>query len=325
MTSSSTKLLLNEFKIRNIPIIKYYEKDSSFIVEIKQNLIYLKGSHTPLNTQTARNLVQDKVITKDLLIYRNIPTPDSLSFYFNRGKGLTNNELESVINMINKYKRVVVKPIDGMRSFGVNTEVRSKEDFLNTYNKIKDTTSYSGILIEEFIEGDIFRLLFLNGKLIGALKREPQYIIADGIKTIEELVHDLNYELISDGRLHKDPKILSEEILNLFSRAGIDSNKIYPRNEKIVIKKQSSSIETVTEVTQLVHPDFEANLGKLCNDIGLGLAGADVITTDISDYTRSKVLEINKEPYLLFHHYPDYGRKIDVAKLIVEAIIKKYQ
>jgi hypothetical protein len=44
-------------------------------------------------------------------------------------------------------------------------------------------------LVEDFIEGDHFRILFCKGNMLGATKRIPANVKADGINSLKKLIH----------------------------------------------------------------------------------------------------------------------------------------
>jgi cyanophycin synthetase len=58
---------------------------------------------------------------------------------------------------------------------------------------LKAAKVYSkAVIVEQFVEGDDYRLLVVNGKLIAAAKRTPAAVTGDGHSTIQQLIDKVN-------------------------------------------------------------------------------------------------------------------------------------
>lgn len=318
----SARLILKSLIESNIPIIELDPSSNNYIASINGNYVYSKGILTPLNTLSAASLANDKLMSKKALKLFNIPTPSYLCY----GKNALNKleEIEKELeNFINKHKRIIAKPQNGLKSKDVFLNITSTEEALNALKHILNK-DYKGVLFEAFIQGDVHRLLFVKGQLIAALRREKGFIIADGVNTIETLIINKNKYLDHGGR-NVGRIILGTKLEKTLSDQGYNTLSLIPdKGSKIHTEIDFSNLETVTEVTEYVNKDLARKLGDFALKVGLGLTGVDVISTDISNIENSSVIEINKEPSIDFHHYPDYGNPINVARLIADAIIEKY-
>jgi D-alanine-D-alanine ligase-like ATP-grasp enzyme len=319
----SARLLYKEFVLNeNCKIEKIYDEQNAFIVNINNNLIFIKAIHTPLNTQSAMLLADNKVLTKELLKFEGINTPDFI-FYLKKEGKVFENLTPAIESLIKKYTKIIAKPINGLKSQDVFLNITSINEAKNAWEVIL-SKDYSGIIFEKFIEGDVYRLLILNGKLIAALRREKGHIMGDGVHTIQELISERNERLNLGYRAVGRIRI-SEILLERLKNQGYELNSIPESSQKVFTEIDFSNLETVTEVTDLVNSKLAETLGLFASRIGLNLTGVDIISKDISQVQDSYVIEINKEPSLDFHHYPDYGKPINVAKKITEAIIIKYK
>ena len=87
---------------------------------------------------------------------------------------------------------------------------------MDSYQKL--TKKYKDIIIEKYYEGDDYRVCVINNKVVAVSKRIPPYIIGDGIKSINQLINDLNSDE-RRGEDHEKPltkiKIDDEVIRNL--------------------------------------------------------------------------------------------------------------
>lgn len=64
----------------------------------------------------------------------------------------------------------------------------------------KLTKKYKDIIIENITKAMTIEYVLLNNKVVAVSKRIPPYIIGDGIKSINQLINDLN----SDERRGED-------------------------------------------------------------------------------------------------------------------------
>lgn len=318
----SARLMLGSLVKRNIPIVEIDPYSNSFIASINGNYIYFHGILTPLNTLSASYLANDKLMTKKALKLFKIPTPEYLCFSL---KNLPEIEVirKKLEEFLKIYPRIIAKPQNGLKSKDVFLNITNIDEAMGAYEHIM-AKEYKGVLFEKYVPGDVHRLLLVDGKLVAALRREKGYLIADGTNTIRKLITEKNDYLNHGGR-NVGRVIVDERLNKVLKEQGYNSLDDIPlKDAKIFTEIDFSNLETVKEVTNEVNKDLVASLGEFANRIGLGLTGMDVISEDISDITKSEVIEINKEPSIDFHHYPDYGSPVDVSGAIVDAIIRKY-
>ncbi|BCX13807.1 MAG: hypothetical protein KatS3mg085_339 [Candidatus Dojkabacteria bacterium] len=319
----SCRLLLQACLNKNLDIIDIDSYNNSFTVKVSNKLLYFKAIQTPLNNQSARPLTKNKFICKKLFTLYNLPTPNYVHIY--KKSGLNQQNINNIDKLLKKHKRIIAKPTNGMKSQNIFLDINTREKALEAFQNITTAPNkkYSGVLFEQFIPGDVYRLLFLEGNLIGALKREPGFIIGDGNSQLDTLINWKNKFLDQSerdvGRIKKD-----QRLMNFLKSQGIESLAYIPKqDEKVFVDKDFSNLETVTEVTKEVNPKIIYMISKMLLDVNLNLIGVDVISPDISSEEFS-IIEINAEPSLDFHHYPDYGEAIDVATKIINAVIKQY-
>lgn len=318
----SARLILKNLIESKIPIIELDPSSNNYIASINGNYVYSKGILTPLNTLSAASLANDKLMSKKALKLFNIPTPSYLCYGKKALKNLVETEKE-LETFIAKYKRIIAKPQNGLKSKDVFLNIQNKEDAINALKHIL-SKDYRGALFESFIEGDVHRLLFVKGQLIAALRREKGFLVGDGVSTIRDLIINKNKYLDHGGRNVGRINLGTKLELILNNQGYNNLSAIPEKGSKIYTEIDFSNLETVTEVTEYVNKDLAKKLGDFALKVGLGLTGVDVISTDISDQEKSSVIEINKEPSIDFHHYPDFGNPINVAKMIADAIIEKY-
>lgn len=199
---------------------------------------------------------------------------------------------------------VIVKPLS--LSLGVLVaKVYQKEEFYQVAEKILQTQS--GLLVERFYSGNDFRILAFDDEVVAAYQRIPLSVIGDDNSTIMQLVENKRQKFIKNNE-----KILIDledfRIHRKLQRQNLSLETVLPQGTLVYLLDNanlSNGGESV-DFTDSIHPDFQKLAINITKDLGLRLAGVDIITTDITkplgDYT---VIEVNSAPGL--GHYMSLG------------------
>jgi cyanophycin synthetase len=214
---------------------------------------------------------------------------------------------------LHKYKTVVVKPEDGAHGNGVTTGI-STEDLLE--KAINHAHKFSkAVLLQKFVEGDDYRLLFIGGKLAAAAIRKPAEVTGDGIHTFQELIELENQ---NDERGVNYRKRLN--LIDIFAAKLYlgDTIKSVPKNGEVVTVVGTANIGTggyAIDVTETVPPILLKYATVLTQQLGLENGGVDFL---YKDDNHVNLLEINANPSLGLHAYPFKGSPQPVASLFLD-------
>ena len=208
--------------------------------------------------------------------------------------------------MVETGKPVVVKPVSGTGGGqGVTTGIT---DAKSLRRAARLASRFDPDLIaEEQIDGASFRLLYLDGKLIDAVRRDPPRLVGDGNSTIRQLVKAENRHRLTDRPFTAlSPLRLDRDAQNYLTAQGLLLSSV-PAANKIVVVKRAVNENTAAEnhvVRGEVHPATVALGARLVQNLGVRLAGLDLLCRDISQpLTRANGLisEVNTTPGL--HHH----------------------
>ncbi len=220
---------------------------------------------------------------------------------------------------------MVVKPNAGSLSKHVTCNIQN-EVGLREAVRIARIVSRE-FVVEEFIEGDVYRITVVNGAVVAACLREAPNVIGDGVSTVQRLIdiknrdprrgmiHQKNFTLhliVVTARTHE---LLSTQGEGLES-VPLKGKKVY-LHDKVVLACGAD----IHDVTDMLHPDNKAlfeNAAKLCR---ASLVGIDFIAKDISkSFCEQKcaIIEANSLPYIDMHHYPVTGKERNVAGEILD-------
>lgn len=262
-----------------------------------------------INGFGSANLAQDKAFCNYFL--------GKLGYRVTEGKTFLNEKMcAKVANPRNihdgwKYAQelglpVIVKPLN--LSLGILvTKIYEESEYYQVAEKI--FSSQSVLIVERFYHGNDFRILVLDNQVIAAYQRIPLSVTGDGKSTILELLKKKREQLTKTGE-----KILIDigdfRIIKKLNQQNLTFNNVLIKDSLIYLLDNAnlSTGGDAVDLTDNIDPDFQKLAINITKNMGLRLAGIDILTTDITqpivDYT---LLEINSAPGLA--HYALLGEK----------------
>jgi len=223
---------------------------------------------------------------------------------------------------------MVVKPANGT---GAGKGVTTHIDSLKKLKKASKLASIYGdsLLMEEQIKGDSYRLLYIGGKFVDCIRRDPPVVIGDGISNIKTLIkHENDRRISSKGALTFHPLIIDMDCKLNLKEQGLSIKSIPEKNQPIAVKSvvnQNNYFQNHV-VRDEVHKDVIAIGKKLMDDLGIELGGIDIITSDISvslQESKGVINEINTTPGLHHHILVEEKDKIlPIGEMVLKYIFK---
>ena len=216
---------------------------------------------------------------------------------------------------------VIVKP--NSKSQGANVFlVSNKKELTPALHKIFEEDKIA--LIEQYMPGRDYRVVVLDNKIISAYERIPLSVVGDGKSSILKLLKQKQREFIKNNR---DTEInFKDQRINIkLQKQELTFNSILPKNKKVFLLDNAnlSTGGDSVDVTDTMHESFKKIAIKLTKDMGLRIAGVDIMVTK-GDITKNPkdcsyyIIEINAAPGL--DHYVTTGKK---QRKIVEAMYLK--
>ncbi len=197
----------------------------------------------------------------------------------------------------------VTKPLFGSRSVGVTTYIRNTSELLSGF-KHAQQNSPAEIMIEKHIEGEVHRIMIMQGKFWRAIKRSRPFITGDGRSSIRQLTEKLiaSFPSTKTPKDFAGPPPLDQEFHLSLSEQGFNENSVSPVGKRIYIRKIPllSTGATYEDVTANIHPDVRLMSESLAHNFGILNCGIDYITQDINQscFGHGVFLEINLTPGL---------------------------
>lgn len=226
-----------------------------------------------------------------------------------------------IFNSLNKP--VITKPNLGSRSRHTTTHLSNEIEFLKAFKMARQLSPW--VMIEEELSGYVFRGTVIGGKLIAVLRREPAYVIGDGLHSVKELIEIENKNPLRQGPIFHQLK-LDQEAIKELNHWNQTENTI-PKKDQIITLGQKTSRAVgggITDMTSVIHPDNKMMLEKIAEVLDDPLIGVDFIMDDASiswrDQPRSGVIECNSAPFIDLHHYPLVGQPHNVASALWDIV-----
>ena len=234
----------------------------------------------------ARDITKDKVKTKNII---GCNTPK----YYVLKKG----EEEEVPKL---PFPLVLKPISETGSAGVYVNINSHEEYKKVAKLL--LTKRNSIMVEEYIEGEKYRVLVTDEKILSIVKLIPQTVIGDGVSTISKLIKQRNEE--RRIRFSSLPTYILQEVSasrSALKRQGFSLNSVLKKGEKFKLRELSSvstGASCLEFFDELVSPFTEICVNSVKAVPGLKLSGTDII---VDRHGNQHIIELNSWPSFRSH------------------------
>jgi cyanophycin synthetase len=256
-----------------------------------------------LDDPVTLNVAGDKSVTYALLQRAGLPTPAYRTF--------SPSDLGALRSFVDAHPGpYVVKPSSGTGSgLGVTTHIESYRECVKAaaLASLYDTD----VIVERFVPGEVYRLLFVGGKFVSAVCRRGLRVTGDGTRTLQDLLADEYARRPEIGRFPGWDR--DHDLRVTTSMQGLSSTTVPREGERVLVKSVGESYRSVVEVRTIYTHDVTGEIGEPLIEEGRRAAeavrsdfcGVDFITMDPTVPLREGggvIGEINTTPGL-HHHY----------------------
>ena len=311
----STGALVEEAVNRGIPHIRL--NDQSLVqLGYGVNQKRIQATTTANTNMIAVDIAANKHATKKLLGDMGVPVP--------KGYRIRDfDELEETLEAVG-YP-CVIKPLDGNHGKGATVGIKDLEHAKAAWERAKEYSRW--IIVEQQLEGEDFRALVVNNRLIAVAKRVPAHVVGDGKQTIQQLIDETNAD---PRRGYGHENVLTEivvdhQTMRCIRNAGYELDSVLPKDERLGLKTTAniSTGGTAIDMTDEVHPENVFLFERIAKIIGLDVAGVDVIARNVSEPLRENgggIIEVNAAPGFRMHLAPSEGIGRNVAEHVIDML-----
>lgn len=205
----------------------------------------------------------------------------------------------------------VVKPANGAAGHGVTTGVVTSFDLVRA--AVAAAAFGANLIVEQQAKGDVYRLLYLNGKLLDAVLRKSPTVMADGSSSVRKLIQLENRARLKAGR--KLAQVLLSIDLDLrhtLGKQGLSLSSVPRRGTVVTLKTviNENSVADNVSATSLLCKSIIEDGAAAAAAVGVRLAGVDVVTPDPGvplAESGGVILEVNTTPGYHYHYYQRDG------------------
>jgi cyanophycin synthetase len=294
---------LKDHRTNNYFFLKAAHESSIFYSELPGRLLQfgyasnsriLDSSITDRTSSIAVNIANNKITTNALLKLHGIPAPES--FFI--------SSLDSAKKIATRIGYpVVIKPINTDRGVGVSVNLKNDDEVERAFNNAQKISK--NILVEKFFLGRDYRILIVDQKVVWAVERSRPSVVGDGVKSVKELVDDLNHDPkrgLSPAHPLK-PVDIDEDLQRCIASQNTKLETILNKEQMLRLRDIANVSKGATpiEVLGQVHSDNINLFLRVAKALNLDVAGIDFIIPDISMSWKTQVsviCEVNVQPQI---------------------------
>ncbi|MGO3702096.1 MAG: hypothetical protein ACTJG2_02835 [Candidatus Saccharimonadales bacterium] len=223
---------------------------------------------------------------------------------------------------VSEYSSIVVKPADETLSRGVSANVRTDQQLEAAMKKAREHSQ--NIIVQERIEGDEFRFLYIGTSLRTVIHKAKLRVVGNGHSTVRELILDENRQRLDLTNLRVRYPQLS---LETYQKQGVDLART-PHDGEVVQLDDTPLIErgaSFYEVMDGVHDSYKDIANTLAKDFGGGYLAVDIIIphhTEPATNDNYAFLEFNDIPAPMYFYACRNHPELPMMKELVAYIDK---
>lgn len=206
----------------------------------------------------------------------------------------------------------VVKPASGTGGGrGITTGVRTRWHLARA--AAAASVYCDELMIEEQIDGDNYRLLFLDGQMIDAFVRRLPAVAGDGRTSVRDLVRRLNNQRVRAGAGLSQVLISVDlDMHRTLAKQGLSLRSVPEPGRRVTLKtvvNENGGADNTTATGLLCRAVVE-ECARAVRAMRIRFAGIDVVTRDPGvplAESGGVVLEVNGTPNLYYHYHKQDG------------------
>lgn len=256
-------------------------------------------------------MCDEKILTTKLAADLGVPTPATCFC-----------DAEDVaLNFLNKYKKIVVKPLDASHGNGVTINVDSIESLRKSYEVACAFSKTGQVILQQQVQGDDLRVLIINGKLAAACQRIPARVFGDGRKTIYQLIEQENStNNLRDYDYKTQMNVIDITAAKRYLKGKIDT--YVPKTGEEVRVVGAANMGTggeALDVTCTLPQQIIDDAIKITKTLKIMACGVDFMYDPKTQ--NYYFIEANSTPSFGLHHNPTHGQSHNVTAKFVDAIL----
>jgi len=306
--SVTPTLIIAEFERRGMecnPVASLSPKTVLEFVDAQGARRYIHGCVTDKCSGTSGRIVDDKLVTAAIAQRIGMPVPDTVRY----------ESMDVAREFLQRHGRIVVKPLDSAHGNGVSVGIDT-EDKLKA--AIESAQQYSDVvLLQQMVFGKDVRLLYIGNEFCAASERRPAGVTGDGVKTIRELIEQVNLHPERGENYQKKYNRIPLDVSGVFLAERMDTVPANGEEIQVIGTANIGSGGAAIDMTDSLPAELIEQGRQLADELRAGVCGVDFIVGPEGHY----LIEANASPSFGLHHYPHEGQPRDVTARFVDWLL----
>src|SRR5699024_1481756 len=194
-----------------------------------------------------------------------------------------------------------------------------KDDFIAALKYVRNELKYKTVIVEDYFEGDDYRVYVINNEVVGIIKRIPANVVGDGKLTISKLIKETNkirqQRPILTSSLIKNYK----ELQSILKQNNWNLDSVPEKGKRIFLKSKNniSAGGDPVDITDTISDEIKQIAIDGVNAIpGLPHAGVDLMVNEKDK--KATIIEINTQANIRSHLFPMIGEARDLPTKLID-------
>lgn len=265
MNTIYTRTITNEAKKRGITVDFIDRETPVFVLKHSGVSVRCFNALTDKVGAVSFQLADDKHLANRFLGRYGFPVPKQIKY----------SGFEKAQDFLQKYKSIVVKPCREWGGRGVAVAVRTISELRQAI--LRARRFGEDLVLEEYVEGEDNRLIFVNGSFVAAIRRVPAGITGDGKNNIRRLIQQQNAR---NHRTDINSIIpLDNETRRTLTSFDLTYNSVPRKGQAVQVRRTSNyhTGGTVEDITDSVDADLVREGQKIAKLFGIPVIGIDFL------------------------------------------------
>ena len=226
-------------------------------------------------------LADDKHLANRFMGRYGFPVPKQMKY----------SGFDKAQEFLQKCKSIVIKPCRQWGGRGVAVAIKTVSDLRQAILRARKFGE--DIVLEEYVEGEDNRLIFVNGLFVVAIRRVPASVTGNGKIDIRKLIQMQNARNRKNDAGNIIP--LDNETRRALASFGLNYNTV-PQNGRTVQVRRTSNFHTggtVDDITETVDADLVRQGRKIARLFALPVIGIDFLVNSSSG--RHWIIEVSAD------------------------------
>lgn len=309
--ANTAALIYEELRNRGVSVTVVSKHPSLLKYEIHGQVHYIHSVVSDNESAVAYAVAQNKWLTSVVCNDLKVSHPVSLT---------VEGDSSEAEEFLAEYKKIAVKPLSGAHGNGITLNVDNRDALKLAISVAKKYDS--SILLQQMVDGEDFRIVFVGGVFVAAIRRTPAQVIGDGKHTLRELIDSENESPDRGGDVLGVSTRKRIPLIHAKSFLGFRYESEIPKAGQQVQVVGPANLGTggwARDATDEVPTNLINDAKKIVDSLRFSVCAIDFLYSGPNSYY---LIEVNSAPGLNIHDDGRFGRSRGVVAAYVDHLLR---